>query len=361
MIIGIPKEIKPQENRVALTPETVGLLVREGHRVLLQKNAGIGSSYSDQQYRDQGAVILGDVRKIWREAEFVVKVKEPLPKEYPFFRPGLILFTFLHLASQPILTKALLKKQVTAIGYETVSSPDGSLPLLKPMSIIAGKLAVLLGAQFLRTDFGKKGILLSKVEGARAGRVTILGGGNVGRAALELALGLGSEVIIFDKNELRLKQLQNEFSSFSFQVSSDLSPSFLGGTLTRTDLLVGAVLQTAARAPRLVNRSMVGGMEKGSVIVDVSIDQGACVESIKPTTHARPIFEYKGVLHYGVANMPSLVARTATEALVAQTFPYVQKLANQGLLVLEAEAGFKAGLQIQAGKIVHPILREIFG
>jgi len=360
MILGIPKEIKAQEYRVALTPERVGELIREGHRLLVEKGAGLGSGYSDQQFRDQGAVILSEAQKIWAEAECILKVKEPLPKEYRFFKPDLILFTFLHLASQAALLKALVQKKVSAIGYETVRDVEGAFPLLRPMSIIAGKLAVLLGAQFLRTDGGKKGILLSKVEGARAGRVTILGAGNVGRAALEVALGVGAEVSLFDKNEERLAQLQREFSQHSFQVSSELDNNTLEKKMRMTDLLIGAVLQPAARAPRLVNRALVSTMEKGSVIIDVSVDQGACIETIQPTTHAKPIFEYKGILHYGVANMPSLVSRTATEALVAQTFPYIKKLANEGLKALEQDSGFQTGLQIQSGKIIHPVLRELF-
>jgi len=359
MIIGLPKEIKPQEDRVSLTPECVGKLMRGGHRILVQKGAGGGCGYSDQAFRDNGAVIVNDPKGVWREAELIVKVKEPLPKEYAFFRPGQILLTFLHLAGNPGLAKALMKKGATALGYETVTAPDGSLPLLKPMSEIAGKLAVLLGAEYLRTDRGEKGILLSPVEGTRNGCVTILGAGNVGRAALEMALGIGAEVRVVDRDETRLNSLKSQFPNRLQTFVSN--PGNISRILTNTDLLIGAVLIPGAKAPKLVTRKMVASMEKGSVIVDVSIDQGACVETMRPTTHAHPTFLYKGVLHYGVTNMPSLVARSATEALVHRSFPYVERLAARGLKAVEEDPGFKGGLQVQGGKIVHGEVAKAIG
>ena len=358
MIIGIPQEIKPQEYRVALTPECVGRLIRLGHRILVQKGAGEGCGFNDQAFRDNGAVIVNDPKAIWKEAELVIKVKEPLLKEYGWFQSGQILFTFLHLAGLPVLAKALLKKGVTALGYETVKAADGSLPLLKPMSEIAGKLAVLLGAEYLRTDRGEKGILLSQVEGTRPGRVTILGAGNVGRAALEVALGIGAEVNLFDRSEEKLAPFKNHSPRLKTFSSSS---AHLSKVMGETDLLVGAVLIPGAKAPKIVTRKMVGSMEKGSVIIDVSVDQGSCVETMRPTTHAHPVFIYKGVLHYGVTNMPSLVARSATESLVSKTYSYVEKLASQGLGALEEDPGFKGGLQIQAGKVVHEEVAKALG
>jgi alanine dehydrogenase len=359
MIIGVPQEIKPQEYRVSLTPDCVGNLMRAGHRILVQKGAGEGCGFSDQAYRDNGAVIVSDPKAIWKEAELVLKVKEPLPKEYALFRSGQILFTFLHLAGLPALAKALIKKGVTAIGYETVTAPDGSLPLLRPMSEIAGKLAVFLGAEYLRSDRGEKGILLSKLEGIRPGRVSILGAGNVGQAALEVALGIGAEVTLVDKNEAKLTYIKNLHQN---RIQTSLSSSAaLSRLLPQTDLLIGAVLIPGAKAPKIVSRKMVTSMEKGSVIIDVSVDQGSCVETMQPTTHARPIFVYKGVLHYGVTNMPSLVARSATDALVAKTYPFVERLASRGLPALEEDEGFKGGLQIQGGKVVHPEVAKAIG
>ncbi len=361
MILGIPKETKPQEYRVALTPEAVGLLTRAGHLILVQKGAGLGCGYSDQSFRDNGAVIMTDAKGLWAKAELVLKVKEPLSKEYAFFRPGLLLFTFLHLAGVPALARALIKKGVTALGYETVVGEDGALPLLRPMSQIAGKLAVFLGAEYLRTDHGEKGILLSHVEGSRPGRVTILGAGNVGQAALSMAAGIGAEVNLFDRSEEKLEKVKLKFPQAKLETFNSVHSHHLAKTLKDTDLLIGAVLIPGAQAPRLVTRSMVATMQKGSVIIDVSVDQGACVETIHPTSHSHPFYIYKGVLHYGVTNMPSLVARSATEALVHQTFPYIEKLAAQGMQALERDTGFKQGLQIQDGKIVHEEVKKALG
>ncbi|MBF0493177.1 MAG: alanine dehydrogenase [Deltaproteobacteria bacterium] len=352
MIIGIPKEIKAQEYRVALTPSGVAQLLKQGHRVFVEKSAGLGSGFSDNDYRHHGAVVLPDAKKLWATAELILKVKEPLPKEYAYFRPRLILFTYLHLASVPELAKALMKKKVEAIGYETVVDSGGALPLLRPMSQVAGKLAVMLGADFLRKDRGNKGVLLSSLAGARSGRVIILGAGNVGQAALQIALGLGSQVTLFDKDEKKLEQVRKLYPSSSLQ-THPFNSQILEQELKISDLLIGAVLIPGARAPKLVTRHMVALMEKGSVIVDVSIDQGACVETMKATTHAKPVFDYKGILHYAVPNMPSLVSRSSTEALTAATLPYVLKLADHGLEALKQDVGFAKGLQINAGEIVH--------
>lgn len=360
MIIGIPKEIKPQEYRVSITPPYVAQLVRAGHQVLLEKGAGAGSGFSDQVFRDNAATIVNDAKSLWQKAELIIKVKEPLPKEYPYFRPGLILFTFLHLANAPTLAKALQKKQVTAIGYETVVGHEGSLVLLKPMSEIAGKLAVLIGGDYLRTDGGKKGILIASIEGARKARVTIVGAGNVGQAALEVAASLGAEVTIIDHNTQKLDQISSRYNSEQVKTLEPAQVNF-DKLLETTDLLIGAVLIPGAKAPRIITRKMIASMQAGSVIVDVSVDQGACIETIKPTTLARPVFDYKGVIHYGVSNMPSLASRTATEALVDKTFPYIEKLASGGLEALKQDEGFAAGLQVSDGKIVHPVVKEALG
>ncbi len=349
MIIGLPKEIKAQEYRVALTPKAVGSLVRAGHSVLMEKGAGRGCGFLDTEFQKEGAQIVTTVSKIWSQANLVVKVKEPLESEFSYFRPGLILFTYLHLASAPALARALVQKQMTAIGYETVLDASFQLPLLKPMSRIAGKLATLLGADFLRTDRGVKGILLSDLEGTRPGRVTILGAGNVGRAALEVALGIGAEVTLIDQIPERLEEFQKNPRCQPLIYH----PKKLTEILQTTDLLIGAVSMPGARTPRLVTKKMVSTMEPGSVIIDVSVDQGACVESIHPTTHAQPIYTYKKILHYGVPNMPSLVSHSATEALSYQTLPYVLKLAQAGLDAFKEDSGFLHGLQIHKGKIVH--------
>ncbi len=352
MIIGIPKEIKAQEYRVALTPSGVSQLLKQGHRVFVEKSAGLGSGFGDNDYRQHGAVVIPDAKKLWASVDLIVKVKEPLAKEYSHFRPDLLLFTYLHLASVADLAKALMKKKVEAIGYETVVDADGALPLLRPMSQVAGKLAVMLGADFLRKDRGNKGVLLSSLAGARSGRVLILGAGNVGQAALQIALGLGAQVALLDNDEKKLELVKALYPSASLQTYL-IQPQILEQELKTTDLLIGAVLIPGAKAPKLVTRHMVALMEKGSVIVDVSIDQGACVETIKATTHAKPVFDYKGILHYAVPNMPSLVSRSSTEALTAVTLPYILKLANSGLEALKQDAGFAKGLQVSGGEIVH--------
>lgn len=349
MIIGIPKEIKPQEYRVAITPEGVQRLQQEGHTILVQKGAGAGSGFFDQEYRNSGAKIVSQAKEIWKNSDLILKVKEPLPKEYPYFRPGLILFTFLHLAGQPRLIAPLRKSRITAIGYETISDDQNRLPLLKPMSEIAGKLAVLIGAEYLRTDRGKKGILLSHVEGTRPGKVTILGAGNVGRAALEVAIGIGAEVVLIDSNSAKLGEMEKKYPKNLSAVLYD--PNSIPSVLSTTDLLIGAVLIPGAKAPKLVNRKMVSEMQAGSVIVDVSVDQGGCIETTRPTTHADPVFVYKNILHYGVTNIPSLAAKTATEALSYQTLPYVLRLASGGIAILKEDKNFLKGLQIDEGKI----------
>lgn len=356
MIIGIPKEIKPQEYRVAITPAGVQRLHQEGHTILVQTGAGIGSGFSDQQFRNSGAKIISLAKEIWKKSDLILKVKEPLPKEYPYFRPGLILFTFLHLANQPRLITALKKSRITAIGYETISDDQNHLPLLKPMSEIAGKLAVLIGAEYLRTDRGKKGILLSHVEGTRPGKVTILGGGNVGRAALEVAIGIGAEVVLVDSNSAKLEEMKKKYPKNLSTIFSDNTS--IESVLPETDLLIGAVLIPGAKAPKLVSRKMVSQMQAGSVIIDVSVDQGGCIETTRPTTHAKPVFIYKNIIHYGVTNIPSLAAKSATEALSYQTLPYLLRLASEGIDALKDDKNFRKGLQIDNGKITYSEIQK---
>jgi len=357
MIIALPKESKVGEGRVALTPEAVESLVKSGHQVRVQKNAGLISFYPDALYQKAGAKIAADFKSTVKGAQLIIKVKEPTEKEVPHFTKGQILFTYLHLASNPKLTQALLKKKIVAIGYETVEMSDRSLPLLKPMSAIAGRLATQVGAYYLKTDQGGKGRLMGGIEGVSPARVLILGAGTVGINAARNALGLGADVTILDKYEDRLEEVWREFAG---TVTTALSTEeIIRQQLPQTDLLVGSVLIAGAKAPKLVTRSMLKLMQKGSVIVDVAVDQGGCVESSKPTTHANPIFIEQGIIHYGVTNMPGSVPVSATQALVNATLPYVLSLANHGLKAFEHCEELKKGVNLSLGKVVHPQLKYI--
>ncbi len=320
--IGIPKETKPFENRVAMTPRGVAVLVAAGARVAVQKNAGLGSGFPDGLYRQAGAKIVTTASQAW-EADLVLKVKEPQAPEFRFFRPSLTLFTFLHLAACPLLARALERKKVAAIAYEDVTDAQGGFPILAPMSEIAGCLSTVIGANYLRRDLGGKGTLLPAIGRGGTGHVTILGAGNVGTNALRVAHGMGASVTVFDKNPMRLKVLQNEYTERLQPLNDALE---LPEVIRRTDLLIGAVLLPGRAAPEVVSEAMVKSMEAGSVIVDVAIDQGGCVATSRATTIRKPIFLKHGVLHYGVTNIPSLVPRTATEALSRATLPYVLKL-----------------------------------
>ena len=351
MKIGVPKEVKQSEHRVSITPMGVAQLVQQGHTVFVEKKAGVGSGFSDKEYVASGATLFDLAADIWSKAELIVKVKEPLVEEYGYFRKGLLLFTYLHLASNESLTNELIKKGVTAIAYETIQLDDRSLPLLTPMSEIAGRMSVQIGAQLLEKHRGGKGILLSGVPGVLPGNVVIVGGGIVGTNAAKIAVGMGADVTILDNSPKRLRELDDLFDRRVKTVMSN--PFNIASSVAKADLLIGAVLIPGSKAPKLVTESMVKSMHKGSVIVDVAIDQGGSIETIdRVTTHKNPIYTKHGVVHYSVANMPGAVPRTATFALTNATLPYVLLLANKGLQALDENKAFAKGLNIHLGKIV---------
>ncbi|MFC7322937.1 alanine dehydrogenase [Halobacillus campisalis] len=352
MIIGVPKEIKNNENRVAITPSGVVNLVKAGHTVLVETEAGLGSNFTNEEYLNSGATIIESASKLWESAEMVMKVKEPLPAEYGYFRKGLILFTYLHLAAEPELAKALVEKQVTAIAYETVSV-NNALPLLTPMSEVAGRMASQIGAQYLEKSFGGKGILLSGVPGVTRGKVTIIGGGIVGTNAAKIAVGLGAQVTIIDLNPARLRELDDLFGADVQTLMSN--PYNISEAVKHSDLVVGAVLIPGAKAPKLVTEDMVKSMNPGSVIVDVAIDQGGNFETVDHiTTHDHPIYEKHGVLHYAVANIPGAVPRTATIALTNVTIPYALQIANKGVYsAVEENEAIEKGVNVMSGKLTY--------
>ncbi len=356
MIIGVPKEIKDHEYRVSITPAGVHQLVDAGHTVLVQKGAGKGSALSDKDYQDAGAEMTTTAEKVFSKADMLVKVKEPQPSEYEFLKPGLILFTYLHLAAEPKLTRELMKRGVTAIGYETVQQPDGKLPLLTPMSEVAGRMAVYEAAKYLESARGGKGVLLSGVPGVRPGNVTIVGGGTAGLNAAKVALGIGAQVTIMDISLPRLRYLDDILPHVTTLI---FTPLALGDLLPLTDVLIGTVLIRGARAPKVVTRTMLRRMEAGSIIVDISIDQGGCVETSRPTTHSDPTFLVDGIVHYCVANMPGAVAHTSTFALTNATFPYVAKLANQGFWqAVKEDSALAAGVNVCKGKLTDQAVAE---
>lgn len=351
MIIGVPKELKNNENRVALTPSGAYSLVSAGHQVLIEKNAGTGSGFTDAEYTDAGARLVGQAADAW-SAELVIKVKEPQPSEYAYFRKGLILFTYLHLAPEPELTAALRDKWVTAIAYETVEV-NKTLPLLTPMSEVAGRMAVQIGAQFLEKPYGGKGILLGGVPGVKRGKVTIIGGGVVGMNAAKIAVGLGADVTIIDLNPDRLRQLDDIFGARLQTLMSN--PQHIAEAVEESDLVIGAVLIPGAKAPKLVRENMVKAMRPGSVIVDVAIDQGGIFETVdRITTHSDPTYVKHGVVHYAVANMPGAVPRTSTFALTNATLPYALELASKGLYAaLSDRPALRRGVNVAGGTITY--------
>jgi alanine dehydrogenase len=352
MIVGVPKEIKDNEYRVALVPAGVRALVENGHRVLIERSAGEGSGISDEEYLRVGAEVKESAQAVFGEAEMIVKVKEPLPEEYDLLNEGQILFTYLHLAPALELTKALLRKKVIGIAYETVQLADGSLPLLVPMSEIAGKLSVQVGAYYLQRENGGSGVLLGGVPGVRAGNVAIIGGGTVGTNAAKVALGMGASVTILDINIDKLRYLTDILEGKLVTMASNKSN--IEAAVADADLVVGAILIPGAKAKKLVTRDMLAGMRQGSVIVDVAIDQGGCCETTKPTTHTDPVFTVDGVIHYCVANMPAAVSRTSTYALSNVTMPYVLKLADLGYKeALRTDAALRKGLNVFKGKLVY--------
>src|SRR6266508_4033784 len=359
VILGVPKEIKPGEQRVALTPAGARALTEAGHRVLVERNAGAGSGIRDDEFARVGAA-LSSVEEVWSGAELILKVKEPLPDECTRLRPGQIIFTYLHLAAEPALTQALRKADAIAIAYETVQRPDGRLPLLTPMSEVAGRLAVQEGAFYLGKEHGGRGVLLSGVPGVPRGNVVIIGAGTVGLNATKAAVGSGADVSVLDVSLDRLRHLDDLFGS---RVVTLASNSFnIGQVAQRADLLIGAVLIAGARAPVLVTQAMVERMKPGAVIVDVAVDQGGCIATIRPTTLLEPIYRVADVVHYRVANMPALVPRTSTFALANATLAYAVELADRGAVsAVRASAELAKGVNVWRGRIVHPGVAAALG
>jgi len=352
MIIGVPKEIKDQEFRVGIVPSGVKALVDAGHKVLVQTKAGEGSSMPDKEYKQAGGEIVSSADSVWKRAQMIVKVKEPVGPEIVCFRSGLILFTYLHLAPIPDLTDALLKKKVIGIAYETVTDQHHALPLLTPMSEVAGRMSVQVGASYLEKERGGRGVLLGGVPGVPPAKVVIIGGGIVGTNAAKMALGMGADVTIIDLNLNRLRELDDIFGGHVRTLASN-SYSIARAT-QEADLVIGGVLIPGASAPKLVTKKMVSKMKKGAVIVDVAIDQGGCIETARPTTHSNPSYVVDGVVHYCVTNMPGAVPHTSTLALTNATFPYVIKLAKLGAVgALKSDEGLRAGLNTYKGFLTY--------
>ena len=357
MVIGVPKEIKSDEGRVALTPTGVKVLTGMDHTVLVQSEAGLKSGYSDEAYRSAGAHVA-TADQVYSEADMVVKVKEPIASEYQYLREGLILFCYLHLASDLDLTLALRDSNTIAIAYETVEDTHGELPLLIPMSEIAGRMAVQAGIHYMESPHGGRGILVSGVPGVRPGRVTVIGAGVVGGNSTRMAVGLGADVTVIDRDARRLRYMDDLYGGRVKTLLSD--EDSIASAVKESDLLIGAVLVKGAKAPNLVSRSMVRSMAQGSLIVDVSIDQGGCIETTgSPTTHSNPIRITEGVNHYGVANMPGCVPRTSTMALTGVTLPYICRLANLGVdSAIQEDPGLAMGVNVRGGAVVYSPVAE---
>jgi alanine dehydrogenase len=360
LIIGVPKEVKDHETRVGCVPAMVTTLREHGHEVLVETQAGVGSSISDEEYQEAGALILDSASEVWNRSDLVVKVKEPQASEYQFFRPGLILFTYLHLAPLPGLTDALVESRVNAVAYETIREHDNSLPLLTPMSEVAGRMAIQVGAQYLERPNGGRGILLGGIPGVAPANVVVIGGGIVGHNAAKMACGLGANVTIIDRNLNRLRELDDiYFNSIRTLASNTYT---IREAVRQADLVVGAVLIPGAAAPKLVRREMISRMRPGAVIVDVAIDQGGCVETAHATTHTDPIYFVDGVLHYCVSNMPAAVPHTSTFGLTNATVPYLLILADKGLeRACEESDAIKEGVNTFQGEITYPAVAESQG
>jgi alanine dehydrogenase len=360
MIIGVPKEIKSHENRVALVPGGADGLVQAGHTVLVERGAGIGSGFEDDAYEAGGARIMPDAADVWAQADMIIKVKEPIRSEWPRMRRGQLIFTYFHFAASEELTRAVMDSGAVAIAYETVQLPSGELPLLTPMSEVAGRMAVLEGAKYLEKFFGGRGILVGGVPGVEPATVVILGGGIVGANAARMAAGLGAHTVILDVSLNRLRYLSDV-------MPANVTPLYSNRTnilaqIEKADIVIGAVLVPGAKAPNLVRREDLKRMNPGSVIVDVAVDQGGCVETIRPTTHEDPIYVVDGVIHYGVANMPGAVSRTSTLALTNATFPYTLRLANKGWEeACRLDRALQLGLNVVHGKVAYPGVAEAFG
>jgi alanine dehydrogenase len=360
MIIGVPKEIKTNENRVALVPAGCEVLVERGHTVVVEKGAGLGSGFSDEDYQRAGGKTADTAEEVWGKAEMIMKVKEPIAVEWPRMRSGQVIYTYFHFAASEELTKAVINSGAVAVAYETVQLPTGELPLLTPMSEVAGRMAVQEGAKYLEKVYGGRGVLLGGVPGVAPADVAIIGGGVVGINAAKMAAGMGANVTILDLSLDRLRYLDDVLAS---NVTTLYSNRYnILGAIQRADLVVGAVLIAGAKAPRLVRREDLKLMKPGAVIVDVAVDQGGCVETIKPTTHENPIYFVDGVLHYGVANMPGGVPRTSTLALTNATLPYALRLAKLGWkAACRQDGALKLGLNVVEGKVVYPGVAEAFG
>ena len=358
MTIGIPKEIKGQEYRVALLPSAAYQLIKRGHRVIVERSAGTGAGYPDADYDAAGATLVSDHAAVFEQADLVVKVKEPQPSEYPLLRPGQILFTYLHLAANPPLIEALIKSGVTALAYETVEV-NGRLPLLEPMSEIAGRMSILVGGYFLAKHFGGSGVLLGGVPGVLPGKVVVLGGGASGINAARMAQGLGADVTILEVDLERMRFLDITLHTAHTLYSNE---AHLLELLPAVDLLIGAVLLPGARAPKLIRRDMLRRMRSGSVLVDIAIDQGGCAETSRPTTHDNPVFVEEGVTHYCVANMPGAYARTATQALTNVTYRFIEVLADSGLAEgCERLPALLSGINIMNGQVTHKAVADAHG
>jgi alanine dehydrogenase len=359
MIIGVPKEIKISENRVGMTEAGVQQLVKEGHTVFVEKDAGVGSGITNQSYEKAGARILDTKAEVYSKAEMIVKVKEPLPEEYTLLKENQILYTYLHLAAEPKLTRVLAERKVKAVAYETIQKDDGSLPLLIPMSEVAGRMATQIGAFYLQKDHGGKGVLLGGVTGVRPANVTIIGGGVVGTNAAKMAVGLGAKVTILDVSLSRLEYLDDIFQGRCMTLYSNAQN--IETAVRESDLVVGGVLLAGQKAPVLVTKQMISSMSKGSVVVDVAVDQGGCIETCKPTSHTSPTYEVDGVIHYCVPNMPGVVPRTSTYALTNATLKYASMLAGMG--VEEAIAKDKhlfKGLNVYNGYVCYePVAKDL--
>ncbi len=360
MIIGVPKEIKAQEYRVGMSPAGVRQLVAHGHEVRVQSGAGAGSGHPDEAYARAGAKIVPDGAAAWTDVDMVVKVKEPLPEEFAYFRPGLVLYTYLHLAAFPELTRALLDKGVRAVAYETITDEHGGLPLLRPMSEIAGRMATQVGAKCLEREIGGKGVLLGGVPGTRRGRVVILGGGVVGTAAARIAIGMGAKVTVLDINAARMAYLEDVFGTHIETLYSN--PETIDEEVRRADLVIGAVLVPGAAAPKLVTEEHLREMEPGSVLVDVAVDQGGSIATCHPTTHDAPTYVVEGIVHYCVANMPGAVPQTATVALTNATIGYALRIADMGLeAAIASDPHLARGVNTFDGKLTCEPVAEAHG
>lgn len=357
MLIGVPKEVKDHESRVGIVPSGVKALVDAGHHVLIQAGAGALSSMLDEEYKAAGAEIEASAAEVWRRADMVVKVKEPIAGEYVYFREGLVLFTYLHLAPLPELTENLLAKKVTGIAYETIRDRNHTLPLLTPMSEVAGRMSVQVGANYLEKERGGRGVLLGGVPGVPPAQVTIIGGGIVGTNAAKIALGMGAIVTMIDVNLNRLREIDDIFNGRVYTLASN--SYHIARAAAHADLVIGGVLIPGAAAPKLLTRSMVAQMKQGAVIVDVAIDQGGCIETAHPTTHSDPAYTVEGVVHYCVTNMPAAVPHTSTLALTNATFPYVMKLAQMGPnAAIKADQGIREGVNTFQGHVTYAAVAE---